>query len=449
MMILVTFYSLTLLQQTLGLGDICKTGEEGESNCIEVNPEDNNQMDLRSWMTEMWKLHWGNDHTNNNYNFAPISTRTCVLDSKPMLCSGGVCDSLKEGVETRETQDGTKYYGHWTPYGVLEGEGNITRSDGTVVKGQFRSGCLTGVVTSLDLDNQLVVTTYHQGTVEQDTPVWLLYPGGEGALYTTFSSGKGMSMFTGDRVVFLYPDYKTAIVGSFLAGSMVETMEGEVKTVSMSGVPRLEVEVKENDALYTRDISTSTHLSSDPLLRDPYEAKMVDVDISTIPGAGMGVFTKRDIPANTIMGYFNGVHKHRADVFSGDKSEYLVEGSHENEMLDIPPDFTSWDSYKASTGHLINHGTEANVEYVDCIHPRFGNILCVKTTKDVAEGSEILVKYDVAVDDGKFKTALRMALELGHLVSGKSRKEFVQGARPYLQLVSDMVKVVKKDFVRF
>ena len=30
---------------------------------------------------------------------------------------------------------------------------------------------------------------------------------------------------------------------------------------------------------------------------------------------------------------------------------YLVEGGHPNEMLDIPPEFTNWKNYQASTGN--------------------------------------------------------------------------------------------------
>ena len=72
---------------------------------------------------------------------------------------------------------------------------------------------------------------------------------------------------------------------------------------------------------------------------------------SSIPDAGLGVFALKPVARNTIVGYFNGVHRHRKDVFSsGDDSVYLVEGGHPNEMLDIPPEFTDWQNYQASTG---------------------------------------------------------------------------------------------------
>ena len=90
----------------------------------------------------------------------------------------------------------------------------------------------------------------------------------------------------------------------------------------------------------------------------------------------------------TIVGYFNGLHLHRSNVFSKvKKSVYLVEGVYPgniekyhdetqtknlflDEMLDIPEEFQSWSYYQASAGHLINHDPRGNVEYIDCHHPR-------------------------------------------------------------------------------
>lgn len=187
------------------------------------------------------------------------------------------------------------------------------------------------------------------------------------------------------------------------------------------------------------------------MLRDPYEAKVVDVRPSSIPGAGMGVFAVKPLSSRTIVGYFNGVHRHRKEVFSsGEDSAYLVEGGLPNEMLDIPKEFTSWRNYQASTGHLINHDDDGNVDYKDCWHPRFGRILCVETVRDLDEGEELFVKYDITVDGDGLKSALKTALSLGQIFSGKSRREFAKEVKPYLKMVSDVVKKVKmKDLIKF
>ena len=75
-----------------------------------------------------------------------------------------------------------------------------------------------------------------------------------------------------------------------------------------------------------------------------------------------------------------------------DKSAYLVEGTHRNEMLDIPEEFQSWQAYQGSAGHLINHGQEGSIDYTECWHPRFGRILCVQALADIPANTELLVK---------------------------------------------------------
>ena len=38
------------------------------------------------------------------------------------------------------------------------------------------------------------------------------------------------------------------------------------------------------------------------------------------------------------------------------------------------------------------------------------------------------------VDEDKMKSYMDLALTLGHLFSGKPKKEFVQGVKPYIQV---------------
>ncbi len=48
------------------------------------------------------------------------------------------------------------------------------------------------------------------------------------------------------------------------------------------------------DDIYVRDISTTDKVTSNPLLKDPLEDLYVEVQKSTIPSAGEGLFLKRD-----------------------------------------------------------------------------------------------------------------------------------------------------------
>jgi hypothetical protein len=66
---------------------------------------------------------------------------------------------------------------------------------------------------------------------------------------------------------------------------------------------------------------------------------------------------------------------------------------------------------------------------------RFGRILCVQANRDIPAGAELFVKYDLAVDGDRFKSALKTALNLGHIFSGKSKQEFAKDVKPYLKVM--------------
>ena len=269
-------------------------------------------------------------------------------------------------------------------------------------QGDIRSCPQLGLVTH-ESEDWTIVTSRDSGTGLLSGPAWLLYSHGEGALYTELgedtedtSLSLSLALFTGESVTWLYPDLVTGLSGHFVAGTMLSASEAEVSSVSITdfGVPKLTIRKNKVSDKYKFDPSTDVHLSSDPLVRDPYEKELLDVTESGVPGAGMGVFSRRALDNNTIVGYFNGVHRDRAEVLSseGKKSVYLVEGTWEGEMLDIPEEFTAWSNYQASAGHLINHSTDSNVDYTECRHPRFGHILCVVTTRKIGAGNELFVK---------------------------------------------------------
>ena len=178
-----------------------------------------------------------------------------------------------------------------------------------------------------------------------------------------------------------------------VSASVGRVVEITVREGERLGLPRLRSELsQEAQPVFSFDPSSETVLSSSPLLRDPYEDQVLAVRQSSLAGAGRGVFARADISNNTVVGYFNGVHRAKSAVFlSLRKSAYLVQGPKPGEMLDIPAEFQDWNNYQASTGHLINHSQEGNILYMECHHPRFGHILCVVTTRDIQEGEELFV----------------------------------------------------------
>jgi len=431
--------------------NIKENTDEHSSNCLQELP---NISSLQSWAEKIQNQHKFIHKNEPNIVYESEENIRC-RPSAPQTCSWGDC-SASPGTGNMTLDDRSVMGGHWEE-GVLEGYGNVTYEDQSVLKGHFHHGCLHGLITLQEEDGALLVGWYHLGQLANG-PIWLLYPSGEGALYAYLEDSPGLSrlsraVLTGDNVAWVYPDFRTGLVGQFVAGTMLSARVAEIVEIGEeNGIPTLKTtQINDKVNRFVFDPSTDTHISSTPLVRDPYEEKMLLVQTSRIPGAGVGVFTIQPVKKNSIIGYFNGIHRHRGEIFKdGDKSAYLVEGTHRNEMLDIPEEYQSWQKYQSSAGHLINHGQEGNADYTECWHPRFGRILCVQALADLPADTELLVKYDVAVDGEGLKMALKTALHFGHAVSGKSKDQFAHDVRPYLKLVSDIVKTVKMgDLIKF
>ena len=67
-------------------------------------------------------------------------------------------------------------------------------------------------------------------------------------------------------------------------------------------------------------------------------------------------------------------------------------------------------------------------------------ILCNGFLQDLKKGTELFTQYEVAMDKDGMKTVLKAALEIGHRYTGKSRREFANEVRPYLQMASNFAE---------
>ena len=347
--------------------------------------------------------------------------------------------------------------------GVLEkmknGWSNMTLDGKMTIVGHFEDMCLQDGLVLVSNDGAPCDMVGRVAHGHVSGPVWCVYPAGQGALYNVLTAPvpihqMTVSLMTGEHVTWVYPDHVTLLSGQFVAGTMLVAREARLVGHSNNGaVPLLTIEETSDKEVFTFDPSTDVHMTNSPLLRDPMESKFLRVARSRIPGAGNGVFAVTDLAAGSIVGYFNGVHLTREEVFRRPRSEqsvYIVEGVEENEMLDVLPEFTSWSQYQASAGHLINHGKDGNVDYTQCFHPRFGNVLCVVTIKDIKKGQELLVTYDVSVDEDGMKFALKTALQFGQMISGKSRKEFAREFKPFMKIVSNIASNIQlSDIIQF
>jgi hypothetical protein len=61
--------------------------------------------------------------------------------------------------------------------------------------------------------------------------------------------------------------------------------------------------VKNSHPIWRREEVTNSFLGSNPRVRDPYERRNVYVAPSTIPGAGEGLFAKRDMEERELVAY--------------------------------------------------------------------------------------------------------------------------------------------------
>ena len=89
----------------------------------------------------------------------------------------------------------------------------------------------------------------------------------------------GLGEFTGDGIAFVYPDLKTALVGTFEKGIMISGYPAALKTVEIiSDIAEPVFSVLDGPTVgYCR--SSGESIGEAPLVRDPYEETTVQVCI--------------------------------------------------------------------------------------------------------------------------------------------------------------------------
>ena len=141
------------------------------------------------------------------------------------------------------------------------------------------------------------------------------------------------------------------------------------------------------------------------MLPDPLESQNVYVGKSPIPGAGQGLFAKRDINQFETVAFYNGFRlQNRLDFEEYSKLCHFKSSFADchvysvstifSEVLALPPWYSSLGVYNATLGHKINHHpTQFNVDFGGEEHPRFGNIGFIHAIKTIKKGQEILIDY--------------------------------------------------------
>ena len=263
------------------------------------------------------------------------------------------------------------------------------------------NGVWTGFEKWFSHMNMTLVVNFNHGLLEG--PVWKMKE------ENGFMVSDNIEM-NGSNVLYIYPGLEIGLFGVFTNSEMVSA-----KPVKIEGFQCVHATMKpiwtaiisdDDDEVFSFDPSGDGIMSLDPLLKDPLESGWLEVQPSTIKGAGDGVFLKRDAPVNTIIGFFNGIRITLSETLVNDDIKRSVHKMWndwiDDELLYVPKEYISINAYNASFGHKINHNSEANVDagYID--HPRFGRIRSIVTTKDVKAGQEIFCQYAGTVDSTTF-----------------------------------------------
>ena len=204
-------------------------------------------------------------------------------------------------------------------------------------------------------------------------------------------------MFTGDNIIYIYPDMITCLVGKFREGVMIEARESRVERVIKGEM--LEVRCTTPDPtgpIYSYQPSDNLRLKVDFQQQDPYERDRVECRVSGLENAGEGVFAVTDIAEDTVACFYHGLYLLPGQASSDENSDYQIYldwcAAPHSPALDIPAE--AYTQYKASLGHKVNHSWQPNCIYTKFQHPVFGHTaLAIRTIRRVGKGEELTAHY--------------------------------------------------------
>jgi len=272
--------------------------------------------------------------------------------------------------------------------------------DDTWLEGFFKDGILHGFCRYFDSKGRLTFVGMHRNGKPFGT-CWKIIRGGGVVVGRVDEEGR----LSGNKIAYVYPDFKTALVGTFQEGELVSAQEAELTGSLMDyGCIQVPIFSDPKGGSYTREISTFDFVTSTPMLRDPYESRMVEVRQSRVPGAEDGLFSRCAVPPNTVLAFYNGIKLRGGEGdpnrLTWDEDSYKIFDPSRvpDGTVDIPKQFRSYANYCASLAHKTNHSFVPNSEFVVFDHPRYGVIPCIASIHSIAAGEEIFVRYGYDLD---------------------------------------------------
>ncbi|XP_065919904.1 histone-lysine N-methyltransferase SETD7-like [Dysidea avara] len=304
---------------------------------------------------------------------------------------GHFCAGAKHGKGCFYFRDGSSLSGNFKD-DSLEGVGLYTRDDGSQIISQYHDGELYGESTECSAAGNVIF----KGQYKNDTRVGYCMAYDE---YNAILAGNvdDSGAFSGHSIFYIYPDHIHALVGHFDDGVMVSAKAAKLDskfTIDSKEPPPYHL-LADYKGTYTYDPSSHDTIASQPLLSDPYEQAHVCVDESTIPGAGEGLFARTNLEEGQVISFYNGTRLSHKEV---DNRSWELDGNtislDDTCVLDVPKTFSDLADYTASLGHKANHSFHPNCQYDIFVHPRFGEIKCVRTLCEVNCGEELTCCYD-------------------------------------------------------
>ena len=119
--------------------------------------------------------------------------------------------------------------------------------------------------------------------------------------------------------------------------------------------------------------------------------------------AGEGVFAVTDIPQDTFVCFYHGIYIEEGANSPQENCDYQIfidwRAAPASPSLDILADAWSYQDYKASLGHKVNHSWRPNCQYAKFQHPVFGHTaLGIRTIMKVDKGEELSTNYRYDLD---------------------------------------------------
>ena len=297
------------------------------------------------------------------------------------------------------------FKGTWVN-GLMEGEMKVETYCGGWIEGYWSKGVPHGFqrefgakdINANDMDHNKhmlrFVGRYYRGIRRG-----FCWQGGFGGGFLCGFVDKKDGSFSGDDIAYIYPDFKTAIKGTFKDEKLVNGKMCEVIGSTLEHGIRIPIFSQPSGPSYTYEEPDRKKIAKNPLIPDPWESEMVYVKESLLPQGGEGLFAKKDIPQKNLVCLFNGVRLKTAALYAKlTESDYRIRLNADVD-LDIPKGSENLSEYCATLGHKANHSNVPNAEWALVEHPRFGLIRGLNSSRLIKKDEEILVNYQMNLAD--------------------------------------------------